>query len=93
MREIPDDLPGADLIQKGIRDLREGRLTLESLLVSIGAHRIRDAGVDVPRGLSTPEERLYALVAEAEGDDAHSQYNSLIRRLVSFEQALECVSQ
>lgn len=92
MREI-GDLPGADLIQKGIHDLRDGRLTVESLLVSIGAQRIRESGVDVPPALSTPEERLYAMVAEREGDGAHSQYNALIRRLISFEQALECASR
>lgn len=93
MKEIPEDLPGAELIKKGIHDLREGRLTLESLLVSIGARRIRESGVDVPEGLSTPEERLYALIAEEEGDGAHSQYNAWVRRLISFEQALECASR
>ncbi|MCC6741537.1 MAG: hypothetical protein IT452_21040 [Planctomycetia bacterium] len=90
---MPEDLPGAELIKKGIHDLREGRLTLESLLVSIGARRIRESGVDVPEGLSTPEERLYALIAEEEGDGAHSQYNAWVRRLISFEQALECASR
>jgi len=93
MREIPDDLPGADLIQKGIHDLRENLVTIESMLVSIGAQRIREAGYDVPKALSTPEERLYALIAQQEGDGAHSQYNSFIRRLISFEQALECASR
>ncbi|KAF0242248.1 MAG: hypothetical protein FD180_4010 [Planctomycetota bacterium] len=93
MREIPDNLPGADLVKKGIQDLQEGRLTVESLLVSVGARRIRESGVEVPPGLATPEERLYELVAGSHGDDAHSQYNALIRRLISFEQALECASR
>lgn len=93
VRDIPVDLPGADLVLKGIRDLREGRTSVEALLVSVGALRIREAGVDVPPGLDRPEERLYERLAREEGDDAHSRYNGLIRRLVSFEQALECANR
>jgi hypothetical protein len=36
-----------------------------------------------------PEQRLYALLARTEGDGAHSRFNALIRRLVSFERAAE----
>lgn len=84
------ELPGEDLVRKGVEDLRAGRETIESLLVSIGAHRIRHAGIDVPPGIPDPEHRLYHLLAAHFGDDAHSRYNALIRRLVSFERALEC---
>jgi hypothetical protein len=30
------------------------------------------------------------LLAETDSDSAHSRYNALIRRLVSFENAAEC---
>ncbi len=33
----------------------------------------------------SPEHRLYELLAVNESDSAHSRYNALIRRLVSFE--------
>ncbi|MCE9581587.1 MAG: hypothetical protein K8T20_03620 [Planctomycetes bacterium] len=89
MRAIPSGLPGEDLVTKGIEDLRCGLETLEAMLVSVGASRIRAAGVDVPKGIMDPEDRLYALIAQSHGDGAHSYYNSLIRRLVSFESALE----
>jgi hypothetical protein len=39
-----------------------------------------------------PEHRLYDFLARDEPDAAHSRYNALIRRLVSFERALECAS-
>jgi hypothetical protein len=85
-------LPGEDLIRRGLEDLAQGKETLESLLVSIGASRIRQGGIEVPQELLDAEHRLYMLLSHQHGDDAHSQYNSLLRRLVSFEQALECVS-
>jgi hypothetical protein len=91
MRDIPPALPGADWIRSGLADLAQGRETEAALLVSIGAGRLRDGGLDVPPGLPDPEHRLYRLLSEKHGDDAHSQYNALIRRLVSFERALECV--
>jgi hypothetical protein len=46
--------------------------------------------VDVPAAVPAPEHRLYAVLADANADSAHSQYNALVRRLVSFERALAC---
>jgi hypothetical protein len=34
---------------------------------------------------------LYALLARDDAAAAHSRYNALIHRLVSFERAAECV--
>jgi hypothetical protein len=85
-------LPGGDLIEKGIRDLERGLLTEESLLVSIGAARLKSAGVPVPeKSFDDPERRLYELLAREDVDSAHSRYNALLRKLVSFEDAAECV--
>ena len=36
---------------------------------------------------------LYELLAQEDPDSAHSRYNALIRKLVSFERAAECVSR
>jgi hypothetical protein len=83
-------LPGEELISKGLDDLRQGKTTPESLLVSIGAPRLRRLGLDVPEPLAEPERGLYDLLAQTAGDGAHSLYNSLVRRLVSFERAAEC---
>lgn len=91
MRSIPEGLPGADLVRQGLADLARGLESPEALLVSIGAPRLRDAGLELPAPLQDPEHRLYLLLARLHDNDAHSQYNSLIRRLVSFERAIECV--
>lgn len=85
-------LPGGDLIEKGIGDLRDGRETVEALLVSVGAPRLRRIGFDLPEPLESPERRLYERLAEEDQDSAHGRFNALIRRLVSFERAAECAS-
>jgi hypothetical protein len=82
--------PGGALVAAGIRDLAAGRLSDEALLVSIGARRLRAAGLEVGHPLGDPEHRLNERIAAREGDAAHSRYNALVRALVSFERALEC---
>jgi hypothetical protein len=88
--EIDRSLPGADLIDAGIADLRSGRATAAALLVSIGAPRLKRLGLDLPPSFAGPEHGLYALLAETGVDSAHARYNALLRRLVSFERALAC---
>lgn len=86
------ELPGGELVSQGLDELRAGRETTLALLVAIGAPRLRRLGIEVPL-LESPEHRLYDLLAESEPDSAHARYNALIRRLVSFERALECESE
>ena len=83
-------LPGGGLISKGLADLSRGVESVEALLVSIGAPRLERLGFAVPCPIPSPELRLYELLAESEQDSAHSRYNALVRRLVSFENAAEC---
>ena len=79
-------VPGADLVHQGLEDLRLGVETEAALLVSIGAPRLRRLGFDVASPFTQPEHRLYCLLARsARTHAAHSRYNALVRRLVSFE--------
>ena len=87
-------LPGQDLIEAGLLDLQAGRETIEALLVAIGEPRLRRLGLELPDHLPTdPEHRLYELLAMEDSDAAHSRYNALIRRLVSFERTAEFVNR
>lgn len=91
---VSDALPGGDLIEAGLADLRAGRETIAALLVAIGSPRLRRLGLELPEKLpDNPEHRLYELLASEGSDSAHSRYNALIRRLVSFERAAECVTK
>jgi len=87
-----DLLPGEDFIRAGLDDLARGVASIPALLVSIGAPRLERLGVGVPPVIDAPERRLYQLLQEADPATAHSRYNALIRRLVSFERAAECAS-
>jgi hypothetical protein len=87
-----DALPGAELIQAGLRDLENGVGSAEALVVSIGAPRLARLGFAVAQPLPEAELRLYELLARDDPDGAHSAYNALVRRLVSFERAAECAS-
>jgi hypothetical protein len=51
------ELPGADLVEKRLRDVAD-RVESHELLVSIGAPRLRALGLAVPTPLASPEERL-----------------------------------
>lgn len=77
-------LPGGDLVDAGLSDLASRRVTRESLAVSLAAPRLRREGVPIGSVFEDPERRLYALLAESEGDLAHARYNAYLRRLVSF---------
>ena len=84
-------MPGGDLVSQGLRDLASGEDTIASLLVLVGAPRLRRLGLAVPqRPTPEVEHRLYERLAASDADSAHSRYNALIRLLVSFERAAEC---
>jgi hypothetical protein len=85
-------LPGEELVEAGLRDLRDGVESVESLLVSIGAPRLRELGFPVEAPFPEPELRLYERLHSEDPDAAHGRYNALVRRLVSFERAAECAS-
>jgi hypothetical protein len=87
---VQENLPGHDLIEQGLADLAAGTETVAALLVSIGAPRLRQLGLEVVEPIPGGEHRLYAFLSCTDSDSAHSRYNALIRRLVSFERALAC---
>lgn len=82
-------LPGADLVDAGLRDLAEGRLSDEALLVLLAAPRLARAGIPVPAappGLD-PSHALYESLQAALGDRAHGRHHALQRRIVSYARA------
>ena len=85
-------LPGEELISTGLADLTRGVESPGALLVSIGAPRLERLGLEIVALFPSPELRLYELLAREDQDSAHSRYNALVRRLVSYERAAECAS-
>ena len=84
-------LPGEELVEQGLGDLSRNVLTDCALLVLIAGPRLKRLGISVPNSSFRPpyEHQLYARLDQRLGTAAHSYYNSLIRRIVSYERALE----
>ena len=81
-------LPGGGAIDTGLADLAAGKESIESLVVSLAAPRLKREGVPLPRNLfPNAEMRLYRLLEETSGDLAHSRYLAWLRRAVSFADA------
>jgi hypothetical protein len=92
MRDVPANLPGHELVSAGLADLAAGRESEASLLVAMAAPRLRRLGFEVPTGGgSRPSHRLYELLA-TQDRGAHSHYNALVGRIVSFARAAEHAS-
>jgi len=92
-----DGLPGHELVSAGLADLAAGRESESSLLVAMAAPRLRRLGFDVPEGGGErPSHRLYELLSETDEGEAdrgaHSRYNALVARVVSFARAAERAS-
>ncbi len=86
------DLPGYELVSRGLDDLAAGRESESALVVAMAAPRLRALGIDVPRGGGErPSHRLYELLTETD-EGAHSRYNALVARIVSFARAAERAS-
>lgn len=88
---IDHNLPGSDLVAKGLENIQNGESTAEALLVFIGAPRLRQLGIAVPKHEMEicPELALYHLLLKRDKENAYSLYNSYLRRLISFEKASE----
>lgn len=91
VREVPTSFPGHELVSAGLSDLAADRESESSLLVAMAAPRLRRLGFEVPEGGGErPSHRLYELLTENLG--AHSRYNALVGRIVSFARAAEHAS-
>lgn len=88
--DLLSDLPGAERIREGLRDLHENRHSMSACLVRMARPRLAKAGLTPPPEVeeTSAEIDLYNLLSH-EGNRAHSRYNALVRELISFEHALD----
>lgn len=90
---MPDltGLPGAENVERGVRDLHTGNITAEALLVSMAPTRLRELGIVIDNEVELPQEpeiALYRLLGKKH-DDPYYRYNALRRELDSFIAALQ----
>jgi hypothetical protein len=86
-------LPGGDLVERGIADLRARVVSIASLLVSQAPGALDEVGIAVPDPWPEPEDGLYAVLDREYGDGAHSKYNAYRRQLASFLRAARCAAR
>ena len=93
MHGVRSELPGEELVRTGTRDLAAGRESEAALVLAMAAGRLRAAGIAIPECKSADAaHRLYEVLSEHDAASAHSRYNALVRRLVSFLRAAEHAS-
>ncbi|MDH4036397.1 MAG: hypothetical protein OEX18_03170 [Candidatus Krumholzibacteria bacterium] len=81
-------LPGGATVDAGLAALAAGEETVESLLVSLAAPRLRREGVPLPRDVfADADTRLYRLLELSAGDLAHARYLAYLRQAASFADA------
>ncbi len=86
--EIRRDLPGAELVEAGLADLRAGRDSAPALLVASFSRRLRRLGFVVPESpITDPAIRLYRLIEQTR-PNAHHHYNALRRLGITTVEAL-----
>lgn len=82
------DLPGADLVLRGLEDLAHARPTPEAALVEIARTRLRALGFAVrsdPSSAKDAELCLYERLAESHPErDPYLLYGAWLDQLVSF---------
>jgi hypothetical protein len=82
-------LPGAEIIDRGLEALAAGSESVESLVVSLAAPRLRREGVPLPgRVIPDADMRLYRLLERTSGDLAHARYLAYLRQVASFADSL-----
>lgn len=80
-------LPGGDIVDAGLADLAAGDVTIESLVLSVAAPRLRRESVPLGSVHEHPEDRLFELLSRDAADLAHARYNAWLRQIASFADA------
>jgi hypothetical protein len=90
MHEELSDFPGGDLVFKGLADLDNGIASEEAVLLMVASPRLEWLGfrVRLLDQVGKPyEHALYSMIEDRLPIGAHSAYNALIGRIVSFANA------
>ena len=81
-------LPGGEIVDAGLSALTRGEETMQSLLVSLAAPRLKREGVPLPREVfKDADVRLYRLLERDDAGLAHSRYLACLRQAESFANA------
>lgn len=81
-------LPGGEIVDAGLTALARGEESMESLLVSLAAPRLKREGVPLPRKVfADADVRLYRLLERDDAGLAHARFLACLRQAESFANA------
>ncbi|MDZ4805776.1 MAG: hypothetical protein SGI90_13030 [Candidatus Eisenbacteria bacterium] len=87
-------LPGGEAVDTGLDDLVAGKESMESLMVSLAAPRLRREGLPLPATiLQDAEIRLFRLLERSAGELAHARYLACLRQISSFADACRTLTR
>lgn len=87
---VVSTLPGQEVVEAGLADLRRGTPTPAGYAVLEARTRLRQLGHDVPAvDVDRPSHRLYELLAAEDPATAHGRHHALLRRMTSYVRAAE----
>lgn len=84
------DLPGGNLVEKGLADLGTSTRSEEAILLLVARPRLEWLGFAIPQPWSKQglwEHELFELVEQRQPEGAHAAYNALIQLIHSFANA------
>lgn len=85
-----DGLPGAEIIQKGLKDLEANLETSEAFLVAMARTKLKKMSVNVPiQAFDIEDAELKLYISLGDSQNAYREYNALRNRLGRFERALQ----
>src|SRR2546425_6549599 len=79
-----EHLPGGEILEPGLRDLRAGVRSVSALLIMIAAPRLARCGISIPGELSPsslPEHELYNLLVAEQGPERSEEHTSELQSL------------
>jgi len=86
-----EGLPASRRISRGLRDLKEGAVTVDALVVAVASRRLTDLGLPIPPREELPRDpelALYELLC-AHSQDPFFAYRAVLAELDSFVSSLE----
>ena len=83
-------LPGYEIVEIGLEDIRQGLLTEYSYLLYSAQTRFSDIGIKIEGEVPVDSSiKAFKIIETKLGDEAHSVFNALNRQLLSFIKASE----
>ncbi len=86
-----DGLPASERISRGLRDLEEGEVTVDALVVAIASRRLTGLGLPIPPREELPRDPELALyeILCARLEDPFFAYRAVLDELDSFISSLQ----